>query len=119
MNHHDVRAIDDARKGVRNRILSTRPPRHDLDRLSAGEQRRRWRLGHFGWHRHDEVVDQLAIPERVDAPLENRSSTERQELLRLRGAEARATASGRDEGRNMQGAGTQSLILASKYTDHR
>ena len=103
MNHHDVRPIGDARECIRDGILTTGSASDNFDRLPAREQKCRRRLDHLGRDRHHEIVDHIAVPEDVDTPFENRSSTKREELLWLRGAEAQATAAGRDEGRHMQG----------------
>ena len=103
MNHHDVRPIGHARECIRDRILTTGSPSDNFDRLPTSEQKCRRRLDHFGRDRHHEIVDHIAVQEDVDTSFENRSSTEREELLWLRGAEAQATAAGRDEGRHMQG----------------
>ena len=56
---------------------------------------------------HDNVVDYVAATKRIDTAFENRSPPQRQELLWLRGTEAKTTAAGRDKGRNVQA----SLIL--------
>ena len=84
-------------------FLATSSAGDNLDWLATRKKRGRRILRYLRRNRDDEVVDHTALLEGIDAALENRSSTEREELLGLRGAEARAAASGRDESRHMQG----------------
>jgi hypothetical protein len=104
VDHDDVRAIDDTREGVRDRVLAARAARDDLDWLGAAKQRR-WRsFGKLRRQGYDDVVYHAAIAKRIDTALENRSSPQRQQLFGLSGPEAKAAAAGGDEGRYMQGA---------------
>lgn len=102
MNDDDIRTIDDAREGVGDRVLTARSARHDLDSLSGDKQRRRRTLDKLRWQRDHDIIDHVAVTKRVDAALENRAASQRQQLLWLVGSEAETTATGRDNGGYVQ-----------------
>ena len=112
VNHDDVGTIGARGERLRDGVLAASAAGDDLGGLPPDEQRRRAvPRRSSGGQCHHHVIDHVAVAERVDTTLENRSSAQRQELLGLRSAEARPRPPAAMMADTCKGVGSGSLIL--------
>ena len=103
MNDDDVARRISGAERVRDGILPPRSTGNDAQRFSGAAQIRRRIVGERLRQRDDDLIHGRVSEERGDAPLENRASTNFQELLRRPATKAQAAPSGGDDGGHEHG----------------
>ena len=97
VNDDQVGSIRRGPKRVRDRVPSPSAPTDDTKRFAGGAQIRRWIVDELPRRGDDHFLDRRMIQERCDAPLEDRPSSDLEQLFEAGAAEPLAASAGRDD----------------------
>ena len=100
MNHHDIGTSIDRSERARYRVLTSVASSHDPQPFAIIFQVRRRVGGKIGRQGHDNLVDVRVREKDGHASLEDRTTCDRQQLLRDGAAKPETASAGGDDRRN-------------------